>query len=126
MSVDLTEIIVAVIGLLASFLTIVVTPWIRGKIGNVRWEQLQMIARVSVQAAEQLAANGKIDDKFAFAMNRVQKDLSAHHLSFDQETIRDAIESAVLEMGGNTSSVKKRDDVLSHTNTDAIGFSTDK
>ena len=106
MTVDLTEIIVALIGLLASVLTILVTPWIRSKVGNARWEQLQMIARVAVQAAEQLGVTGKVDNKFEFAMNRVQKELSEYRLSFDQETIRDAIESAVLEMDGNTIGIK--------------------
>lgn len=92
--IDVTQIIVALIGLLAAVLTAVAIPWLRAKVGERRWVQLETIARVAVQAAEQIFSGGP--SKLDYAMDRAREALAAMGIKFDDATVRAAIESAVL------------------------------
>jgi len=101
MTIDVTQIAVALIGTLTAVLTVVVIPWIRTKIGAQRWEQLMRIALVAVHAAEQLACAGLLDEgmkKLDYAMARVKEALAKQGITFDDAIIRAAIEAAVLAL----------------------------
>ena len=52
MNVDITQIVVAVIGLLGVILTSVVVPLIKSKLTNSQWETILNYALAGVQAAE--------------------------------------------------------------------------
>lgn len=104
--IDLTQIVVALIGVLTTVLTTVLIPYIRSKVSASQWERLQLIATVAVQAAEQLGATQVIVDKYEYAFERIQTELSSYHLSFNTNTINDAIEAAVLTMNSNADSYK--------------------
>lgn len=96
MQIDLTEIIVALIGVLATVVTGYVIPLLRTKVGNEKWAQLLKIADVAVNAAEQLGIAGTIENKMEYAFAQVKLALAKHHLVYDDDTIRAAIESIVL------------------------------
>lgn len=98
MTFDITQIVVALIGLLAAVITTVAIPWIRTKLGAQRWEQLQSIALVAVQAAEQLYKAGQGEAKLKYALERTREAMRKMGVSYDEGTIRAAIEAAVLEL----------------------------
>ena len=104
MSINVTEIIVALIGTLATVLTAVAIPWIRAKIGSQRWEQFMQIISVAVHAAEQMADAGVLDDSFQkleYALARVKEMLTKQGITYDDDIIRAAIEAAVLTLKQN-------------------------
>lgn len=93
---DLTQIVIALIGLLASCLTVFVLPWLRARTGAERWAQLERVAAVAVMAAEQLGGSG--EEKLGYAMRQAEGALGAAGLSFDGELVRAQIEAAVLDL----------------------------
>jgi len=104
MTIDLTEIIVALIGVLTTILTIVVIPWIRTKIGEKRWDQLVQFAFVAVHAAEQMANAGLLDagmSKLEYAITQVKETLAKHGITYNDAIIRAVIEAAVLDLKKN-------------------------
>jgi len=100
--IDFTQVIVAIIGLLAAIVTTVAVPWLRAKLGEKRWEQLEAIARVAVQAAEQLnktkGEEEHKDNRLAYATERVKAALAKANITYDDATIRAAIEAEVLKL----------------------------
>lgn len=52
MNIDITQIVVAVIGLLGIVITSVVVPLIKSKLTNSQWETIKNYALAGVQAAE--------------------------------------------------------------------------
>ncbi len=96
---DITQIIVAVIGLIAAVISAVLIPWIRSKLGDERWQYLCSVAQIAVQAAEQYANAGFIEreHRINYAMQRVKDQLAVRRITFDEEIIRAAIEAAVYE-----------------------------
>ena len=58
MNIDITEIVVAVIGLLGIVITSVVVPLIKSKLTNSQWETIKNYALAGVQAAEILIGAG--------------------------------------------------------------------
>lgn len=98
MTIDLTQIIIALIALCSALITGFVIPWIRNKVSAQKWEDLQKFAKVAVDVTEQLAKKSEITNKFEFAKTRVVEELNKHGLTFDSESIENAIESAVLNL----------------------------
>ena len=96
--IDLTQIIVAVIGLLAAVVTAVAIPWIKTKIGAQRWAQLEAIACMAVQAAQQMGATDVVTDKLAYATAQTKASLAKAGITYDDGIIRAAIEAAVLQL----------------------------
>lgn len=99
--IDLTQIIVAVIGLVATIVSVYVIPLLKSKVGNDKWDQLMKVASVAVDAAEQLGITGKVNDKFEYAATQVKLVCEKQGLKYDDETIRVAIEAAVLLLKQN-------------------------
>ena len=105
MTIDLTPIIVAGIGLLGTIITVYLIPLLKSKIGTQRWAQLEQIARVAVNAAEQLGVTSITEDKLKaakekldYATSQMELALKQHGLVFDEATIRAAIEAEVLRL----------------------------
>ena len=98
--IDLTQIAVALIGLVSAVLTAVLIPYIRIKIGNEKWNQLQAIVEVAVKAAEQLGYTQVIEDKFTYVFDLVAEELNKKNITFDSDVVRAAIEAAVKENFG--------------------------
>ena len=95
--IDMTTVLQALIGLAVAVITAVVIPWIRAKVGEAKWAQLQQIAIVAVHAAEQLyQGSGQGEKKLEHALEQVQLAMKKQGLTFDAEVVKTAIEAAVL------------------------------
>lgn len=95
--INITEIIVAIIGLLSALVTAFLVPYLKTKINAERWKQIQEITFVAVSAAEQLGITGKIADKYSYASAQVKTELDKLGLKYDESVIKDAIEAAVRQ-----------------------------
>ena len=96
MKIDITEIVQALLALLAAIITAYVIPWIRKKIGNEKLEQLRSWCTIAVQAAEQLKSTGIITDKKQYVLD---------YLASKGFTVDDAlVESTVNELFGKIAS----------------------
>ena len=78
MSIDLTPIIQALIGLLATIITVKVIPWIKAKTTNEQQAIIRATVRTIVFAAEQLFGAGNGEAKLEFVMEQLRlKGISA-------------------------------------------------
>lgn len=94
MSIDLTQIAVALIALLATIITYKIIPWIKGKTTEKQRANLAAAAKVVVFAAQQIFGAGNGSDKLAYAMEKLRE----AGFNLDDEALRVAIEAAVYEM----------------------------
>ena len=113
MNIDITQIVVAVIGLLGIIITSVVVPLIKSKLTNSQWETIKNYALAGVQAAEIIFnAQGKGEEKLEWVTEYIENQCKAHGIEIDMDTVRVAIENAWKDLG------------LDHKNSDTqtIGF----
>lgn len=92
---DLTEIIKAVVTLLALLITTFLIPFLKAKIGADKLEKLLVYVKIAVEAAEQIFKES--------GMGAAKKEYVANYLAqlgykLDQDALDVLIESAVLEM----------------------------
>ena len=100
MEIDITQIVVAVIGLLSVIVTSVVMPLIKSKLTNSQWESICNYAVAGVQAAEIIFnAQGKGAEKFAWAKDYMEQQCAAHGIKISTDTIQIAIENAWKALG---------------------------
>ena len=100
MNIDITEIVVAVIGLLGIIITSVVVPLIKSKLTNSQWETIKNYALAGVQAAEIIFnAQGKGEEKLEWVTEYIEAQCKAHGIKIDMDTVRVAIENAWKEFG---------------------------
>lgn len=96
MEIDLTEIVAAVIALIGSIVTAIVIPLIRSKISAEDRETLYTLAKIGVQAAEQLCKTGVI--KKEERKQYVLDFLKEKGYTVDLDEIDNLIESLVYEL----------------------------
>lgn len=100
MNIDITQIVVAVIGLLGLVVTSVLVPLIRTKINAEQWETIKSYALAGVQAAEILFnAQGKGEEKLEWVSKYIEAQCAAHGIKIDMDTVRIAIENAWKDLG---------------------------
>lgn len=99
MNIDITQIVVAVIGLLGIIITSVVVPLIKSKLTNSQWKSIKNYALAGVQAAEILIGAGNGTKKFEEAKKYIEKQCAAHGIKIDTDTIQITIENAWKELG---------------------------
>lgn len=99
MEIDITQIVVALIGLLSVVITSVVVPLIKSKVTGEQWELIMRYALAGVQAAEILIGAGKGEEKLQWVMDYIEEQCKAHGIKVDMETIRIAIENAWKQLG---------------------------
>lgn len=95
MTIDITAIIIAIVGLLGAFLTRYLVPLFKSNVSTAQWDLFRNIVFDCVHAAEQMGITKKINDKLQYATDQVKIALAKHHITFDDDTIRAAIESEV-------------------------------
>lgn len=98
---DITWILLGIIVLAFGGYAAVIRPWLMSKVSGEQLTQLSYIAKVAVQAAEQIVTIITGKDKKAFAMDYVKALLAKMHLTFDEDAISAAIEAQVYEMNKN-------------------------
>lgn len=94
MKIDLTPVFQSIIALLAALVTYKFIPWIRSKVTEQQFSNLEAAARVAVYAAEQIFNSGDNGKKLDYAIDQVVK----AGFDLDIETIRAAVEQAVYEL----------------------------
>lgn len=100
MNIDITQIVVAVIGLMSVIITSVVVPLIKSKITNSQWESIKNYALAGVQAAEIIFnAQGVGEDKLEWVSKYIESQCKEHGIEIDTDTVRVAIENAWKELG---------------------------
>lgn len=93
--IDITQIIVAVIGLLGALITTVLIPYVRAKTTQAKWDNAMYWVKLAVEGAEKIYKDqglGKMKKQY------VEKFLADHNVKLDPEQIDVAIEAAVLQM----------------------------
>lgn len=95
MTIDITEVIKYAILLVFAVCTTFVIPYIKAKIGDEKFAELQKWVKIGVQAAEMIFKES--------GMGTVKKEYVIEFLkqkgyTLDTETISNLIESAVLEL----------------------------
>ena len=99
-SIDVTEVVVAIIGVASIFTTSVVYPLIKSKLTNSQWETIKNYALAGVQAAEILFnAQGKGEEKLEWVSKYIEAQCAAHGIKIDMNTVRIAIENAWKNLG---------------------------
>ena len=100
--IDITQIVVAVIGLLGIILTSVVVPLIKSKLTDAQWQMVRAYAIAGVQAAEIIFnAQGQGEAKLRWVSEYITNQCLAHGIKIDAETVRVAIENAWNQLGLN-------------------------
>lgn len=95
MNIDITQIVVAVIGLLSVIVTSVVVPLLKKKLGAEKVSEIQVWVEIAVHAAEQLfAGSGKGAEKKKYVLDFLRE----KGFDVDDEAIENAIEAAVYDM----------------------------
>lgn len=94
---NVTEFVIALIGVLSSVIALYVIPYIKAGVNAEKWNQLQKIVFVAVSAAEQLGITEIIKNKFDYAQEQIKKELAKIKIGFDDDSIKVAIEAAVRQ-----------------------------
>lgn len=106
---DVTQIVVMIIGLCVALCTVVLVPYIRKKYGQdaidkalATIETYKAIAEIAVKAAEQmgLAMGWDGQKKLQEAMDYAEKKLADMGVTYDEATLRKEIEAAVYAISG--------------------------
>ena len=93
MNIDLTPIVQAVITLIAVVITSALMPWIRTKLSQEQFQRGVNLAKIAVQAAEQIFGPGAGEEKFNYVTTYL-----ANVLKVDELTLKNMIEAAVFEI----------------------------
>lgn len=102
MQLDLTQIVVALIGLMGLVITSVIVPLIKSKLTEAQWQMIEAYAIAGVQAAEIIIGAGKGDEKFVWAKEYIEAQCKAHGIKIDMDTVQVAIENAWKNLGFDT------------------------
>lgn len=95
MIIDMTQVIVALIGLIGVVLSTVVIPLLRAKTTAQKWDNAMFWVKLAVQSAEQIYNGTGMGEK---KKEYVEKFLEEHNIKLDPDQIDVAIEAAVLEI----------------------------
>ena len=102
MEIDITKIVVALIGLLGTIVTTFVVPWINTKLKNEKVKTVVEIARQVVAAAHELQITGELVemgmDKATYAWNVAKKALDAKGIKIDDDELKAAIKAEVTNL----------------------------
>ena len=80
--IDLTEIIIALIGLVATVLTTFLIPYLRQKMSAEKFSEMQMWVNIAVKAAEMLyAGTGRGEEKKAYVVETLYKIVPTYYKS---------------------------------------------
>jgi hypothetical protein len=93
-TIDITEIVQALITLLAALISAVVVPWIKGKVGEQNMSDFLRWVEIAVAAAEQIYTQTEGEKKKRYVLNY----LYSKGVEVDEVDIHFAIEAAVLKL----------------------------
>ena len=94
MTIDLTQIILAVITLIGAVITRYLIPWIKSKTDERQFEALKILAKVGVYAAEQLFSTQEWKEKKQYVLDFLKQ----NGYEVDAPAVDALIESLVREL----------------------------
>ena len=95
MAIDLTAIVVALIGVLGTVITTVLVPYFKSKTTEAQRGNIYFWAKIAVEAAEKIyKESGMGKQKKTY----VKEFLKEHGIELDEKQVDVVIESAVLQM----------------------------
>lgn len=95
MTINMNQIVEALISLIAAVFTCVVIPLIRSKVTTAQFEKIKMYVGIAVKAAEQIyVGNGRGTEKKQYVVEYLEK----LGLKIDAETLDKLIEAAVFDL----------------------------
>ena len=95
MTINMSQIVEALISLIAAVFTCVVIPLIRSKVTTAQFEKIKMYVGIAVKAAEQIyVGNGRGTEKKQYVVEYLEK----LGLKIDAETLDKLIEAAVFDL----------------------------
>ena len=94
MTIDLTQIILAVIALLSAIITGFVIPWLRNKLTDHQYDTLAALVRVGVFAAEQLFTSEQWKEKKQYVVDLLEE----NGYKVDVTAVDALIEATVREL----------------------------
>lgn len=96
MTIDLTQIAVALIGLCGAVITGFLIPWVKSKTTAQQQNIIELAAKTAVYAAQQLFTNN--NEKKEYAFDYMESILAQYNLSLDVSTVSASIEAALKEV----------------------------
>ena len=97
--IDVTQIVVTLIGLLGIVITVLVAPLIKAKTTTVQWTNIVAWTQTAVQAAEVIyKGSGRGAEKRAYVLEWVKTEANKRGMKIDTDTIRVALEDAWKQM----------------------------
>ena len=103
MTIDLTQIILAIITLIGALITRYLIPWIKEKTNEKQFEALKILARVGVYAAEQLFSTEQWKEKKQYVLDFLKQ----NGYEIDAPAVDALIESLVRELRIEQGGAKK-------------------
>ena len=94
MTIDLTQIILAIITLIGAIITRYVIPWIKTKLTDHQYEMFNGLVRTGVYAAEQLFTTGEWKEKKQYVVDLLKE----NGYSVDTTSVDALIEATVREL----------------------------
>ena len=91
---DITQLVIGVIGICVLFVTMVILPLARAKFGNESVEEFLRWVKIGVQAAEQIYAIADGEQKKMYVLEF----LDSKGYDVNEDEVDKAIEAAVLEL----------------------------
>lgn len=95
--IDITEIVLAVIGLCFVLITKRFIPWINSKTSVKQQELIKSISKSVVYAAQQLFDKEAVEEKKAYAMERVESELARYGIKLSTQEIDTYIEGTLKD-----------------------------
>lgn len=95
MTIDITQIVLALIGVLTTILTTVVIPYFKAKTTAEQRDNIYFWAKIAVEAAEKIYKDSGMG---AAKKKYVEEFLADHGIILDPTQLDVVIESAVLQM----------------------------
>ena len=93
MTIDITQIVVAVIGVLSAVLTAFVVPWIKSKTTTNQQIIIETLARAAVMAAQQVYGDNA--EKKEYAVQYITEQLKKYSITLNTDAISTVIEAAL-------------------------------
>ena len=103
MTIDLTQIILAIITLIGAVITRYLIPWIKEKTDEKQFEALKVLAKVGVYAAEQIFTSEQWKEKKQYVLDFLKK----NGYEIDAPAVDALIESLVRELRIEQGGAKK-------------------
>lgn len=100
MKIDITQLVIALIGILCTAITTYLIPYFKSKTTTTQQANILNWAKLGVQCAEILyTGSGKGDEKRAYVEKYIQKMCEKANIKIDTDSVRIAIENAWKSLG---------------------------